>query len=86
MYGDGDTEVIAMQDASVSVRKGKVVALLGPSASGESTVLTAIGLINPSTNGQNWNGDGLVMDGPEAQADFRAFRRKHIGFVFHESN
>jgi putative ABC transport system ATP-binding protein len=86
VYGEGNTEVIAMQDASVSVRQGEVVALLGPSGSGKSTFLTAIGLINPPTSGQIWIGGELVMDGPEAQTDVRAFRRQHIGFVFQKSN
>lgn len=86
VYGEGNTEVVAMKDASVSVRQGEVVALLGPSGSGKSTFLTAIGLINPPTSGQIWIGGELVMDGPDAQTDVRAFRRKHIGFVFQKSN
>ncbi|MCA9190435.1 MAG: ABC transporter ATP-binding protein [Planctomycetales bacterium] len=86
VYGEGNTEVVAMQDASVSVRQSEVVALLGPSGSGKSTFLTAIGLINPPTSGQIWIGGKLVMDGPEAQTNVRTFRRKHIGFVFQKSN
>ena len=86
VYGEGNTEVIAMKDASVSVRRGEVVALLGPSGSGKSTFLTAIGLISPPTSGQIWIGGELVLDGPDAQTDVRAFRRKHIGFVFQKSN
>lgn len=86
VYGEGNTEVVAMRDASVSVRQGEVVALLGPSGSGKSTFLTAIGLINPPTSGQIWIGGELVLDGPDAQTDVRAFRRKHIGFVFQKSN
>ncbi len=86
VYGQGNTEVIAMQDASLSIRQGEVVALLGPSGSGKSTFLTAVGLINPPTSGQIWIEGELVMDGPHAQTDVRAFRRKHIGFVFQKSN
>lgn len=86
VYGEGNKEVIAMKDASVSVRQGEVVALLRPSGSGKSTFLTAIGLINPPTSGQIRIGGKLVMDGPDAQTDVRAFRRKHIGFVFQKSN
>jgi putative ABC transport system ATP-binding protein len=86
VYGEGNTEVIAMKDATVSVRQGEVVALLGPSGSGKSTFLTAIGLINPPTSGKIWIGGELVMDGPNAQTDVRTFRRKHIGFVFQKSN
>lgn len=86
VYGEGNTEVVAMADASLRIRKGEVVALLGPSGAGKSTFLTAIGLINPPTSGQIWIGGQLVMRGPEPQTDLRSFRRKHIGFVFQKSN
>jgi putative ABC transport system ATP-binding protein len=86
VYGSGNTEVVAMRDATVRVRRGEVVALLGPSGSGKSTFLTAVGLINPPTEGQVWIGGQLVQDGPRAKADLRAFRRRHIGFVFQKSN
>jgi putative ABC transport system ATP-binding protein len=86
VYGSGNTEVVAMQDASMQVRRGEVVALLGPSGSGKSTFLTAVGLINPPTSGRVIIGGELVLDGPVAQVNLRNFRRKHIGFVFQKSN
>ncbi|WP_437193369.1 ABC transporter ATP-binding protein [Planctomicrobium sp. SH527] len=86
VYGRGNTEVIAMQDASMQVRRGEVVALLGPSGSGKSTFLTAVGLINPPTSGRVHIGGQLVLDGPEARTNLRSFRRRHIGFVFQKSN
>ena len=86
IYGSGNTEVVAMRDASINVRRGEVVALLGPSGAGKSTFLTAVGLITPLTSGRVMIGGKLVLDGPMAQANLRAFRRKHIGYVFQKSN
>ncbi len=86
VYGSGNTEVVAMHDATMTVRRGEVVALLGPSGAGKSTFLTAIGLINPPTSGSVKIDGQLVMDGPDSHTNLRTFRRKHIGFVFQKSN
>jgi putative ABC transport system ATP-binding protein len=86
IYGSGNTEVVAMKDASMDVAAGEVIALLGPSGSGKSTFLTAVGLINPPTSGQVLIGGKLVLDGGVAKTNLRTFRRKHIGFVFQKSN
>jgi putative ABC transport system ATP-binding protein len=86
VYGSGNTEVVAMRKASMSVRRGEVVALLGPSGSGKSTFLTAVGLINPPTSGQIRIGGQFVLEGPHARMNLTAFRRKHVGFVFQKSN
>ena len=86
IYGSGNTEVLAMHDASMDVERGEVIALLGPSGSGKSTFLTAVGLINPPTEGQVFIGGQLVLDGPSAKTNLRTFRRKNVGFVFQKSN
>jgi len=86
IYGSGNTEVVAMKDASMTLARGEVVALLGPSGAGKSTFLTAIGLINPPTAGRLIMAGEPVMDGDRALVDLRAYRRQHLGFVFQKAN
>ncbi|WP_442508808.1 ABC transporter ATP-binding protein [Novipirellula sp. SH528] len=86
IYGSGNTEVVAMRDATMQVAQGEVVALLGPSGSGKSTFLTAVGLINPPTSGSIRIRNQLVIDGEVAHTNLRSFRRQHIGFIFQKSN
>ncbi len=86
VYGSGNTEVVAMHDATLAVRRKEVIALLGPSGAGKSTFLTAVGLINPPTSGQIFIGDDPVLDGPRPLVNLRSFRRRHIGYVFQKSN
>ena len=86
VYGSGNTEVVAMKDVSLTVARGEVVALLGPSGAGKSTLLTAIGLINPPTAGRIVIGGQPVMDAARPLVDLRAFRRRHLGFIFQKAN
>lgn len=86
VYGSGHTEVVAMRDASMSVRRGEIVALLGPSGAGKSTFLLCVGLINPPTRGTVAIGGRPMQDGHRSLGDLRRFRREHIGFVFQKSN
>ncbi len=86
VYGSGNTEVIALRDATLTVGRGEVVALVGPSGAGKTTLLTAVGLVNPPTSGQIIIGGKPVMDGPYAMTNLTTFRRKHIGYVFQQSN
>lgn len=86
IYGQGQTEVVALNDVTLRVARGEVLALLGPSGAGKSTLLTAMALINPPTSGRIVIDGELVMEGADAKIDLRAFRRQHLGFVFQKAN
>lgn len=86
IYGSGNTEVVAVRDASMSVRRGEVVALLGPSGAGKSTLLTMIGLILSPNAGSIRIGPTTVYADNQTRVNVRRFRREHLGFVFQKAN
>lgn len=85
-FGRGELAVQALKPCTFDVGAGELAALLGPSGSGKSTLLLTIALILEPTTGR------IVIDGQEVyrdgstRVDDRAFRRRHIGFVFQQHN
>ena len=79
-YGQGEAQVEALKDVSLSLEKGCFAAVVGESGSGKSTLLHCIGALDTPTSGT------VTMDGqdlfalPEEQRTI--FRRRSIGFVF----
>ncbi len=75
-------EVRALQNISLEIFQGEVVALTGPSGSGKSTLLSLIGCMSRPTQGTIYLEDRRVSRLPEA---FLArIRRETYGFVFQQ--
>jgi putative ABC transport system ATP-binding protein len=83
-YGEGATEVHAIQDVNLAVERGQLVAVMGPSGSGKSTLLTIAGSLEEPTSGD------VLIDGAALSAmsrnDKARLRRRTIGYVFQEFN
>jgi putative ABC transport system ATP-binding protein len=83
-YGDGAGEVLALQDADLTVRAGELVAIMGPSGSGKSTLLTIAGALEQPTSGV------VVVDGHDVSSmspnDRSRLRRRSVGYVFQDFN
>ena len=84
VYGRGAAEVQALRDVSLTVSAGEMVAVMGPSGSGKSSLLTIGGTLEEPTSGAVLvNGeDTLRMSGG---ANSR-IRRRAIGYVFQDFN
>lgn len=86
VYAQGETELVALRDVSITAERGEVAALLGPSGSGKSTLLTALGLLNLPERGRIWIAGRAVVSDGSALVDLAAVRRSSIGFVFQKAN
>ncbi|MFZ4515268.1 MAG: ABC transporter ATP-binding protein [Acidimicrobiia bacterium] len=84
IYGTGDTEVIALNDASLRVGSNEILALVGPSGSGKTTLLSIAGALLEPTSGQVLVGGEDITRLNDKQRT--AFRRSSVGFVFQQVN
>jgi putative ABC transport system ATP-binding protein len=75
---------MALEDASLRIRRGEFLAIAGPSGSGKSTLLNLIGCIDRPTSGR------ILIEGVDTGAlkavAAAALRREKIGFVFQTFN
>ena len=84
VYGTGPAQVNALRQVNLSVRRGELVAVMGPSGSGKSSLLTIAGSLEEPTSGQV-----LVMgtDLTDLSLNDQArLRRRLIGYVFQDFN
>jgi putative ABC transport system ATP-binding protein len=83
-YHMGDIEVNALNDVSLQVEQGEMVAITGPSGSGKSTLMNIIGCLDSPTSGE------YILDHVDVSKmsdDEQALiRNKKIGFVFQQFN
>ena len=86
VFGRGETEVVALRDASIAVEAGELVALMGPSGSGKTTLLRAISLIDPPTRGHVEIGGTPVYDDGRVMVNDRRLRRERMGIIFQAYN
>ncbi len=84
VYGQGDTQVIALADVSVGFPAGKLTAIMGPSGSGKSTLMHCAAGLDSLTSGQVLIG-GVELGGLSDKA-LTLLRRERVGFVFQSYN
>lgn len=75
----GDSTIFS--DLDLTIAKGEIVVVIGPSGTGKSTLLRCINVLEPADNGQITIDDVTIDSQKASKAEILALRRK-TGFVF----
>lgn len=85
IYNDGDSSATTVLDqVSLQVKAGELVAVVGPSGSGKSTFLSIAGALLSPTSGKILIDDIEINNLPANKLN--EFRLSKIGFIFQMSN
>ncbi len=83
-FGEGASQVKALNGINLSIEKGKFTAVIGASGSGKTTLLNSIGGLYEPTEGE------IIVDGISladlSEEQLTVFRRRKVGFVFQDYN
>ncbi len=84
VYPMGHSQVKALNDVSLSFRKGEFAGLVGPSGSGKTTLLNIVGSLDSPTSGSAEVLGRKIED--LSHRDAATLRSRHIGFIFQTFN
>ncbi len=80
VFGEGRQRVVALDDVSIELCSGQMTLLMGPSGSGKSSMIAALGGLQAPDTGQ------VIALGEDlwsrSSRKITRFRRDHCGFVF----
>ncbi len=80
IYGEGESQTIALDDVTFAVEEGEFVAIVGSSGSGKSTLLHLMGGVDRPTSGK------VLLNGSDVYArtddELAVFRRREVGLVY----
>src|SRR5207248_682900 len=82
IYQIGESEVRALDNATIEIHPGELIGIVGPSGSGKTTFLMIAGLLDAPTTGKVLFKGKMVSQPRAPLNDLRDFRRRHMGFVF----
>ncbi|MFF1694529.1 ABC transporter ATP-binding protein [Streptomyces sp. NPDC058257] len=84
VYGQGETQVVALDHVSVDFRQGEFTAIMGPSGSGKSTLMHCVAGLDSFSGGSVRIGETELSTLKDKQ--LTKLRRDKIGFIFQAFN
>lgn len=84
IYHVGDSVIAANDGINIKIYKGEMVAIVGKSGSGKSTVMNIIGALDTPTSGEYYL-DGKNVSKMKGD-ELAEIRNKMIGFIFQQYN
>jgi NitT/TauT family transport system ATP-binding protein len=73
-FGDGSRRILVLQDIHLEIREGEIVAILGPSGSGKSSLLRILaGLSEPSSGTVHFHDEAQTGPNPHVAIVFQTF-------------
>ena len=79
-YGQGESEVVALDHVSFSVERGEFVAIIGASGSGKSTLMNMIGGLDHPTGGSVIIEENDISS--MSEDELAIFRRRNLGIIY----
>lgn len=83
IYKIADLEVVALQGLDLTVRGGEMMALVGPSGSGKSSLMNILGGLDTPTAGRVRVGNYNLLELTRSQQTI--YRRNEVGFVWQQT-
>ncbi|GAA2461331.1 MULTISPECIES: ABC transporter ATP-binding protein [Streptomyces] len=84
VYGQGETQVVALDQVTVDFHQGEFTAIMGPSGSGKSTLMHCVAGLDTFSGGSVRIGDTEL--GSLKDKQLTQLRRDKIGFIFQAFN
>ncbi|AZS86807.1 ABC transporter ATP-binding protein [Streptomyces griseoviridis] len=84
IYGQGETQVVALDRVSIDFRQAEFTAIMGPSGSGKSTLMHCVAGLDSFSSGSVRIGDTEL--GSLKDKQLTRLRRDKIGFIFQAFN
>lgn len=81
IFGEGeDTKVIAVNDVNLTVQRGEILSIIGPSGSGKSSLLHLLGGVDKPTTGKIFLENSDISN--YTSKELALFRRRKVGLIY----